>query len=479
MNATTLAELAEHIRGLIRENPKRDVAGYGGAFGKTFKRLAKKEKSGPKKLKWGVWFEMLAESLKSDGIVLNTSATKATKENRKEKKTAMQDALLKQKGSKTLAELADRIRACIFEFPTLDIGIIGSIFGMEFAKLSAIEKGSATGLKFGEWLRSLGVVPRSMSGKAKKLSSIDNKPKSRGSSDQKAERARQTGHAVNEKYQTSARAHDSQTEHQTAGASSCPPSFQHPGFAPPGFLPPGFPPPGFPPPGFPHYPHYPHHPHYQHLHPYQHHQPFAHSHMGGGKPHKRARSSSSSYSSSYSRSRSARPRKRHRRQSRSASTRSSESEPRSPSFCARSDSIACDEAARRLDCDERSGHEDPSMPGADELSELPCSSLDAEREHDAPDAQAEEMKTWLLSLDRGHGALVQYLDRLQQEFTDLQELVDTVLVEVDAPSVVKCVDPIVFDALEVRSLGHKLLLARGIRDLKLSETAATAGAIEL
>lgn len=73
----------------------------------------------------------------------------------------------------------------------------------------------------------------------------------------------------------------------------------------------------------------------------------------------------------------------------------------------------------------------------------------------------EKLKAWLLSLDGNKGTMSRYLDNLLSEFGDLTQLEAAVLPD-QGGSVLQQVDAIVFETLNMTTLGHKLLLAKGI-----------------
>ena len=73
---------------------------------------------------------------------------------------------------------------------------------------------------------------------------------------------------------------------------------------------------------------------------------------------------------------------------------------------------------------------------------------------------------WLLSLDNGSGALVQYLADIVHEYGgDLNKVAATRKLNHTAHSILDCVDDSFWEAINVRTLGHKCLLARGILKL--------------
>lgn len=84
------------------------------------------------------------------------------------------------------------------------------------------------------------------------------------------------------------------------------------------------------------------------------------------------------------------------------------------------------------------------------------------------------MENWLLSLDQGEGKLMQYLGALQRDFGSLAEVAAAAIPDATGNSVLNSVDPLIFEALGVQSLGHKLLVAKGVVALaSLEEEEAT------
>eukprot|EP00927_Polykrikos_kofoidii_P022489 TRINITY_DN20965_c0_g1_i1.p1 TRINITY_DN20965_c0_g1~~TRINITY_DN20965_c0_g1_i1.p1 ORF type:complete len:654 (-),score=91.23 TRINITY_DN20965_c0_g1_i1:93-1994(-) len=95
---------------------------------------------------------------------------------------------------------------------------------------------------------------------------------------------------------------------------------------------------------------------------------------------------------------------------------------------------------------------------------------EAKVEEEELDEEGENMKAWLLSLDCGRGVLLRYLSMLRQEFGTLGALTEALLPQPANQSVVGRIDPLLWEALDVSALGHRLLLARGI--VALSEQDA-------
>jgi len=89
----------------------------------------------------------------------------------------------------------------------------------------------------------------------------------------------------------------------------------------------------------------------------------------------------------------------------------------------------------------------------------------AERVATASEDQ-QALEQWLLGLDGGRGSLMKFIEPLQREFGSLKEVAAAYCPEEDdSTSIVNCVDPVLFEALGVSSLGHKLMLAKGVSKL--------------
>lgn len=91
--------------------------------------------------------------------------------------------------------------------------------------------------------------------------------------------------------------------------------------------------------------------------------------------------------------------------------------------------------------------------------------------HAAPPPDgSDEVGQWVQSLDAA-GTLMRYLPALRREFAGLQELAGALVASPgEGKSVLSCIEPTVFQTLGIESLGHRLLLAKGI--------VALAGAIQ-
>merc|ERR1712196_228153 len=75
------------------------------------------------------------------------------------------------------------------------------------------------------------------------------------------------------------------------------------------------------------------------------------------------------------------------------------------------------------------------------------------------------LRDWLASLDNGHGSMLQYQKKLEEEF-------DGSFFQIAAAAhngaAVASVDPVFFAALGVNKLGHRLILAKGVLALAAS-----------
>jgi len=82
---------------------------------------------------------------------------------------------------------------------------------------------------------------------------------------------------------------------------------------------------------------------------------------------------------------------------------------------------------------------------------------------DIMDNPHNELEEWLVKMDDGRGVLTQYKESILLHFGSLPELAASVTQQLKpGVSVVQCVDVEVFEALGVRALGHKLILAKAI-----------------
>ena len=82
-------------------------------------------------------------------------------------------------------------------------------------------------------------------------------------------------------------------------------------------------------------------------------------------------------------------------------------------------------------------------------------------------SKAEELMRWLMSLDKT-GGLVQYFDVLCVEFdADVKKNISCVRMSDDPKRpVLEAVDPVFFEIINCKKLGHRMLFAHGIARLK-------------
>ena len=82
------------------------------------------------------------------------------------------------------------------------------------------------------------------------------------------------------------------------------------------------------------------------------------------------------------------------------------------------------------------------------------------------DNTSDDCLLWLRSLDKGSGALVQYLADIVNAYGgDLKKIAATRKLNLTTHSILDRVDDSFWEAINVRTLGHKYLLARGIVNL--------------
>ena len=101
-----------------------------------------------------------------------------------------------------------------------------------------------------------------------------------------------------------------------------------------------------------------------------------------------------------------------------------------------------------------------------DVYEKELSDDDESEENNVKDNTSNACLLWLLSLDNGSGALVEYLPDIVHEYGgDLNKVAATRKLNHTARSIIDCVDDSFWEAINVRTLGHKCLLARGILKL--------------
>lgn len=78
-----------------------------------------------------------------------------------------------------------------------------------------------------------------------------------------------------------------------------------------------------------------------------------------------------------------------------------------------------------------------------------------------------ELEEWLCRVDDQRGVIEQHRESILQHFGSLLELKACITQQAEpGVSVVQCVAPEVFEELGIRSLGHKLVLAKAILSLE-------------
>jgi len=121
------------------------------------------------------------------------------------------------------------------------------------------------------------------------------------------------------------------------------------------------------------------------------------------------------------------------------------------------------------------------LPSCEKSKEAPepdasvCDSVlprPAERGRKRPHSQAasseeHHLRDWLLGLDSGSGALLQYADALMNEFDGcLQQIGASFYSACESKSILASVDPVFWEAVGVERFGHKMLFARGLAKLQ-------------
>jgi len=81
--------------------------------------------------------------------------------------------------------------------------------------------------------------------------------------------------------------------------------------------------------------------------------------------------------------------------------------------------------------------------------------------------QEETLYNWLEGLDNKRGALLQYFDVMRREFdADFSQILAVKLETPTGPGVLDAIDPMFWEVVQAKSMGHKLLLAKGIYALR-------------
>ena len=76
-----------------------------------------------------------------------------------------------------------------------------------------------------------------------------------------------------------------------------------------------------------------------------------------------------------------------------------------------------------------------------------------------------ELEEWLRGLDKGKGHMLRYLPRLQHGFDNLHQIAAAWMPRGNDNSILDSLDPMIWAALDVQKLGHRLLIAQGIKAL--------------
>ncbi|CAK9055066.1 unnamed protein product [Durusdinium trenchii] len=131
------------------------------------------------------------------------------------------------------------------------------------------------------------------------------------------------------------------------------------------------------------------------------------------------------------------------------------------------------EAASEVDSAASCQRPSPAKPltGATTLEEPAASTPGSSETMVEPDAVEASMernfREWLLSLDNRRGNLLQYFDALKREFEcDFRLLKSAIITDEIEGSLLHAIEPSLWSICGVKSIGHKMLLAKGIHKLK-------------
>ncbi|CAK9055074.1 unnamed protein product [Durusdinium trenchii] len=131
------------------------------------------------------------------------------------------------------------------------------------------------------------------------------------------------------------------------------------------------------------------------------------------------------------------------------------------------------EAASEVDPAASCQRPSPAKPltGATTLEEPAASTPGSSETMVEPDAVEASMernfREWLLSLDNRRGNLLQYFDALKREFEcDFRLLKSAIITDEIEGSLLHAIEPSLWSICGVKSIGHKMLLAKGIHKLK-------------
>lgn len=176
---------------------------------------------------------------------------------------------------------------------------------------------------------------------------------------------------------------------------------------------------------------------------------------------------SKSRSRKRSRSRPRRSRSRPRRRRRSRSSRSRDRQRRDPKVKRRSSSSS--DSSKRPAAKAAAS----IAPKAAEVSPVAAAEAGSSGNDELVQPQGETevaMWNWLKGLDGGRGSLLHYFAAIKSEFdADFQQLAATRLQKPVSPGALGSIEPSFFEALGVKSVGHRLLFARGIMKLSASK----------
>ncbi|CAE7034590.1 unnamed protein product [Symbiodinium natans] len=114
----------------------------------------------------------------------------------------------------------------------------------------------------------------------------------------------------------------------------------------------------------------------------------------------------------------------------------------------------------------RSPSKSPSPPPAPPPPRPAATAAPAPSTNTVHDEAEAEIRRWLCGLDSGRGAMASYAKIITEEFGGVPALSACILPENPKGSVIGRIDASLWEALDVKSLGHRLLLAKGILALE-------------
>jgi hypothetical protein len=84
-----------------------------------------------------------------------------------------------------------------------------------------------------------------------------------------------------------------------------------------------------------------------------------------------------------------------------------------------------------------------------------------------PDSPERKLHEWLEQLDGGRGVLLQYFEVLRREFcADLSRIAEMRLATPRSAGILGTIDAYFWELCEIKQMGHRLLLAKGINALQ-------------